>query len=256
MRHTRPDDCPCGAKVAYTACCGRYLDGSLYPNTAEALMRSRYVAYVRGRADYLLHTWHPSTRPASLDLSTETGSWLGLKVLRVEAGGAPSRIIDERRKMGYWLLKSEPQTFSLADLETALDRTTPWEGVRNYQARNFLRDGLQVGDEAFFYHSGTAQPAIVGIVEVVRAGYPDPTAFDPASPYNDPGSRPDHPRWYRVDVRLVRRLRRAVTLAELKHAQDALGDFALLRRGNRLSVLPVTAAQWAFILGREDQSPP
>ncbi|CDI04597.1 conserved hypothetical protein [Candidatus Competibacter denitrificans Run_A_D11] len=82
------DPCPCGAKVAYTACCGRYLDSSLYPNTAEALMRSRYVAYVRGRADYLLQTWHPSTRPASLDLSAETGSWLGLKVLRVEAGGA------------------------------------------------------------------------------------------------------------------------------------------------------------------------
>jgi predicted RNA-binding protein with PUA-like domain len=155
----------------------------------------------------------------------------------------------------HWLLKSEPATFSLADLERTPDRTTPWEGVRNDQARNFLRDGLQGGDEAFFYHSGTAQPAIVGIVEVVRAGYPDPTAFDPASPYDDPGSRPDHPRWYRVDVRFVRRLRRAVTLAELKHEQDALGDFALLRRGHRLSVLPVTAAQWAFVLQRENTPP-
>ncbi|CDI04594.1 conserved hypothetical protein [Candidatus Competibacter denitrificans Run_A_D11] len=158
--------------------------------------------------------------------------------------------------MGYWLLKSEPQTFSLADLEMAPDRTTPWEGVRNYQARNFLRDGLQVGDEAFFYHSGTARPAVVGIVQVVRAGYPDTTAWDPASPYHDPGSTPDHPRWHRVDVRFVRRLRRAVTLAELKRYRDLLGDFALLRPGSRLSVLPVTAEQWAFILEREAQAPP
>jgi predicted RNA-binding protein with PUA-like domain len=158
--------------------------------------------------------------------------------------------------MGYWLLKSEPATFGIADLETAPDRTTPWEGVRNYQARNFLRDGLRLGDQAFFYHSGTASPAIVGIVEVARAGYPDETAFDPASPYHDPASTPDNPRWYRVDVRLVRCLRRAVTLAELKRCRDALGDFALLRRGNRLSVLPVTAEEWAFVLRLEDQPPP
>ncbi len=135
--------------------------------------------------------------------------------------------------MSYWLLKSEPQVFGLADLETAPERMTPWEGVRNYQARNFLRDGLRLGDEAFFYHSGTAH----------------------ASPYHDPGSTPDRPRWYRVDVRLVRRLQREVTLAELKRHQDALGDFALLRRGNRLSVLPVTAAQWAFVLRLEGEPP-
>lgn len=153
--------------------------------------------------------------------------------------------------MSYWLLKSEPQVFGLADLEAAPDQTTPWEGVRNYQARNFLRDGLQVGDQAFFYHSGTTHPEIVGIVEVVRAGYPDATAFDPASPYYDFTSTLENPRWYRVDVRLVRCLRRAVTLAELKGHQDALGEFPLLRRGNRLSVLPVTATQWAFILERE-----
>lgn len=158
--------------------------------------------------------------------------------------------------MGYWLLKSEPQTFSLADLETAPNQTTPWEGVRNYQARNFLREGLRLSDQAFFYHSGTAHPAVVGIVQVVREGYPDTTAWDPASPYHDPGSTPDHPRWHRVDVRFVRRLRREVTLAELKRYRDILGDFALLRPGSRLSVLPVTAEQWAFILGREDQSPP
>lgn len=157
--------------------------------------------------------------------------------------------------MGYWLLKSEPAVFGIADLETAPEQTTPWEGVRNHQARNFLRDGLRRGDRAFFHHSGTASPAIVGIVEVTREGYPDETAFDPASPYHDPASTPDNPRWYRVDVRLVRRLRRAVALAELKRCRDALGDFALLRRGNRLSVLPVTAAQWGVVLRLEDQPP-
>ncbi len=157
--------------------------------------------------------------------------------------------------MSYWLLKSEPQAFGVTDLENAPDQTTPWEGVRNYQARNFLRDDMRLGDQAFFYHSGTANPAIVGIVEVVRAGYPDETAFDPASPYHDSGSTPDRPRWYRVDVRLVRRLRRSITLAELKRQQEALGDFPLLRRGNRLSVLPVTAAQWAFVLALEVRPP-
>jgi predicted RNA-binding protein with PUA-like domain len=155
------------------------------------------------------------------------------------------------KNMGYWLLKSEPTAFGITDLEAAPDLTTPWEGVRNYQARNYLRDGMRLGDQAFLYHSGTAHPAIVGIVEVVRAGYPDETAFDPASRYHDPASTLAHPRWYRVDVRLVRRLRRAVTLVELKHHAEALGDFPLLRRGNRLSVLPVTAAQWTAILALE-----
>jgi predicted RNA-binding protein with PUA-like domain len=154
--------------------------------------------------------------------------------------------------VGYWLLKSEPTAFGWADLEVAPEQTTPWEGVRNYQARNFLRDGLRRGDRAFFYHSGTANPAIVGIVEVAREGYPDETAFDPASPYYDPASLRDQPRWYRVDVRRVRRLHRLVTLAELKQHREVLVDFALLRRGNRLSVLPVTAAQWTFVLALED----
>lgn len=154
--------------------------------------------------------------------------------------------------MGYWLLKSEPTVFGLTDLEIAPEQTTPWEGVRNYQARNFLRDGMRRGDQAFFYHSSTANPAIVGVVEVVREGYPDETAFDPASLYYDPASPHDRPRWYRVDVRLVRRLRRPVALAELRRHHDALADFALLRRGNRLSVLPVTEAQWAFVLALAD----
>ncbi len=157
--------------------------------------------------------------------------------------------------MSYWLLKSEPWTFGIADLESAPDQITPWEGVRNHRARNFLRDDFRLGDQAFFYHSSTADPAIVGIVKVVRAGYPDETAFDPDSPYHDPASTPDHPRWYRVDVRLVRRLRRPVSLAELKRHPEVLGEFTLLRRGNRLSVLPVTAAQWAFVRVLETRLP-
>ena len=153
--------------------------------------------------------------------------------------------------MNYWLLKSEPSVFGIADLEAAPNQITPWEGVRNYQARNFLRDGLRLGDQAFFYHSSATPPAIVGMVEVVREGYPDETAIDPASPYHDPASTPSNPRWYRVDVRFIRRLQPQITLAELKRHQDALSDFALLRRGNRLSVLPVSAAQWACILALE-----
>lgn len=154
--------------------------------------------------------------------------------------------------MGYWLLKSEPTTFGLDHLLMAPGKTTAWEGVRNYQARNFLRDEMQQGDQAFFYHSNTAHPAIMGLVAVVRSGYPDETAFDPASPYYDPASTVDQPRWYRVDVKLVRPLRRPILLSELKHHAEALADFALLRRGSRLSVLPVTSAQWQFVLGLED----
>jgi predicted RNA-binding protein with PUA-like domain len=153
--------------------------------------------------------------------------------------------------MNYWLLKSEPGTFGIADLEAASNQTTPWEGVRNYQARNFMRDDFRLGDQALFYHSGTATPAMLGIVEVVREAYPDVTAFDPASPYYDPISTPANPRWHRVDVRLIRRLCRVISLAELKRHSEALNDFALLRRGNRLSVLPVSAAQWVFILALE-----
>ena len=154
--------------------------------------------------------------------------------------------------MAFWLMKSEPAEVSIDDLAAAPRQTLPWFGVRNYQARNFLRDSMQIGDLAFFYHSGTPSPAIAGIVEVVRAGYPDETAFDPESPYYDPASSRDRPRWYRVDVRLSRRLRRSITLAELKRHPEALADFALLRRGNRLSVLPVTAAQWGFVLALEE----
>lgn len=153
--------------------------------------------------------------------------------------------------MSYWLLKSEPAAFSIDDLAARSAQTERWDGVRNYQARNWLRDALRPGDQAFFYHSNTARPGVVGIVEIVRAGYADPTAFDPASPYYDPASAPAAPRWYSVDVRLVRKLRRLIGLTELKAQAERLPDFPLLRRGNRLSVLPVTAEQWAVILELE-----
>jgi predicted RNA-binding protein with PUA-like domain len=151
----------------------------------------------------------------------------------------------------YWLLKTEPDTFGIDDLESAPRRTTSWEGVRNYQARNMLRDEFSKGDLAFFYHSSCAEPGIAGIVEVVRAGYPDASAWH-RGPYFDARSTEKKPVWYTVDVRLKRRLKRVITLAELRsHADGALSGFALLRRGNRLSVLPVDADHWRFITGLE-----
>lgn len=155
--------------------------------------------------------------------------------------------------MTYWLLKSEPDAFGIEDLKARQEQTEPWDGVRNYQARNMMRDQMQVGDLGFFYHSNVKEPGIVGIIEVVSAGYPDATAFDPDSKYYDPKSDPDNPRWYLVNVRFVRDLKRHISLSELKdHADDALADFPLVRKGNRLSIMPVTDAQWAFILGLED----
>jgi predicted RNA-binding protein with PUA-like domain len=146
--------------------------------------------------------------------------------------------------MGYWLMKSEPDVFSIDDLARA--RTTAWEGVRNYQARNYLRDGMKRGDLAYFYHSNCDEPAIVGIMEIAREAYADPTQFDRKSDYYDAGSTRDQPRWFMVDVRFRRRLKRPIPLAELKRCRE-LAALALVRRGNRLSVMPVTEAQWRFI---------
>lgn len=152
--------------------------------------------------------------------------------------------------MNYWLMKSEPETFGIDDLKKRPKQTEPWDGVRNYQARNTLRDSMKVGDQAFFYHSSCDTPGIVGIMEIVRAGYPDSSAFDPEDHHFDPGSDPEKPRWYRVDVRFVRKLKRTISLTELK-PHNALAGFPLLQRGNRLSVLPVTPQQWKFILSLE-----
>jgi predicted RNA-binding protein with PUA-like domain len=154
--------------------------------------------------------------------------------------------------MGHWLLKTEPTTFGIDDLVRTPGRRTSWDGVRNFQARNFLRDEMKVGDEAFLYHSSCDVPGIVGIVKIVRAGYPDPTAFQRGHHHYDPDSDPDAPRWFMVDVKLVRKLKRIVTLEQLRtHARGQLQDLQLLKRGNRLSVLPVSARSWRFILSLE-----
>ncbi|MEO7326064.1 MAG: EVE domain-containing protein [Dokdonella sp.] len=150
--------------------------------------------------------------------------------------------------MHYWLMKSEPDAFSIDDL--ARVKTEPWTGVRNYQARNFMRDGMSVGDGILFYHSSCPQPGIVGIAHVATIAYPDPTQFQRKSPYFDATSSPESPRWMLVDVSFQRKFTRTVTLDEMK-IQPRLEEFVLLRRGNRLSILPVTKSQWDFILAME-----
>lgn len=152
--------------------------------------------------------------------------------------------------MAYWLMKSEPDEFGIDDLESRPDKTEPWDGVRNYQARNMMRDEMKVGDLAFFYHSSCETPGIVGIVKIAREGYPDPTAFDPRDDHYDPKSDPENPRWYLVDVEFVRKLKRVIPLTELK-AEEALKEMVLVRRGNRLSIMPVTKSEWEHILGME-----
>ena len=154
--------------------------------------------------------------------------------------------------MRHWLMKSEPDEFSIDDLVRSKRQETAWFGVRNYQARNFMRDEMKVGDRAFFYHSSCPEPGIAGIVEVSAPAHPDATQFDPESPYHDPKSTRDNPRWVGVDVRLLAKTR-LVPLAELR-AHPALADMVILRRGNRLSITPVTAAEWKVVerLAREE----
>ena len=148
--------------------------------------------------------------------------------------------------MRYWLMKSEPDAFSIDDMKTA--DVEPWDGIRNYQARNFMRDEMKKGDKVFFYHSSCAEPGVVGIVKVASSPYPDPTAFDPEAKYFDPKSDPDNPTWMLVDVKFVRKFRRVVSLSELKTVSE-LQDMRLLKRGNRLSIMPVEKAEWDCILG-------
>jgi len=151
--------------------------------------------------------------------------------------------------MNYWLLKSEPSSFSIDDLAQAKRRTAAWDGVRNYQARNFIRDGMKKGDQAFFYHSSCDVPGIAGVASIVREAYPDATAFDSTHHHYDADSDPANPRWYLMDVRLEKKFDRIVTLDELrKHANGKLKDLIVLKRGNRLSITPVTKTEWQFIL--------
>jgi len=152
--------------------------------------------------------------------------------------------------MNYWLMKSEPKEFSIDDLALRPGQIEPWDGVRNYQARNMMRDEMRVDDPIFFYHSNCAEPGIVGIARIAREAYPDPTAFDPSNKHFDPKSRPEQPTWYLVDVAYVRKLKRTITLTELKECPELEG-LPLVRRGNRLSVMPVSPEQWRYILERE-----
>ena len=154
--------------------------------------------------------------------------------------------------MKYWLMKSEPESFSIDALAAAKDRTTGWDGVRNYQVRNFMRDDMKKGDLAFFYHSSCAVPGVAGIVKVVREAYPDATAFDSKHHHYDPDSDPRDPRWLMIDVKLERKFARIIALDELrKHAEGPLKNMALLKRGNRLSITPLTKPEFDFISALE-----
>ena len=150
--------------------------------------------------------------------------------------------------MAYWLMKSEPDAYSIDDLED--DGQEPWDGIRNYQARNMMRDQMKVGDKVFFYHSSCKVPAVVGIAKIASPSYPDPTQFDPKAKYYDPKSTPDNPRWMLVDVRFIRKTKRPITLKELK-AHPALANFRLNMRGNRLSIFPVSKKHWDIVLSLE-----
>ena len=147
-------------------------------------------------------------------------------------------------------MKSEPDVFGINDLYNKPNQTEHWDGVRNYQARNMMRDAMKLGDQVFFYHSNCDEPGIVGIMEVVKEGYPDFTAFDPDDSHFDPKSDPANPRWMMVDVKFVKTLSRTISLKELK-ARPELVELAVVRPGNRLSIMPVSAIEWSFILGLE-----
>jgi predicted RNA-binding protein with PUA-like domain len=150
--------------------------------------------------------------------------------------------------MQYWLMKSEPDTYSIDDLQSfGVDH---WDGIRNYQVRNFFRDQMQVGEQAFFYHSNCKEPGIVGTMEIVSKAFPDHTDFDPSEKYFDSKSDPENPRWLMVDVRYIRHLDRMITLGELRQ-QKQIADMKLLQRGNRLSVLPLSKMEWQYILEME-----
>ena len=149
--------------------------------------------------------------------------------------------------MHYWLFKSEPSTFSVDDLQKKPKQTEHWDGVRNYQVRNMLREQIKKGDLGFFYHSSCTPPGIAGIIEVVREGYPDPSAFDPESKYYDPRSTAAKPNWFMVDVKLIEKFPRFITLAEIKQ-QPNLQNMLILRKGNRLSITSVTKQEWDVIV--------
>ncbi len=152
--------------------------------------------------------------------------------------------------MNYWLMKSEPNEFSIENLRQNTRQTEPWDGIRNYQARNFIRDDMKTGDLAFFYHSNCDEPGIVGVMKIASKPRADHTAFDKNNKHFDSKSDPDKPRWYLVDVKYQRQFKRTITLTELRD-HKRLKDFRLLQKGNRLSIMPVTKMEWEYILTLE-----
>jgi len=155
--------------------------------------------------------------------------------------------------MKYWLMKSEPDVFGIDHLAKMPKKTEHWDGIRNYQVRNMMRDEMKKGDLVFFYHSNCKEPGIVGIARIVKEAYPDFTAFDPKEKYYDPKSKPKNPRWLMVDVQLVRKFKRTISLQELK-SYKTLSEMIILRRGNRLSITPVSKKHWDFILKLENKN--
>jgi predicted RNA-binding protein with PUA-like domain len=153
--------------------------------------------------------------------------------------------------MNYWLMKSEPDCFSIDDLKARPKQTEAWDGVRNYQARNFMRDGMKVGDGVFFYHSNCELPGIVGLATIASPAYPDPTQFIEGHDHFDPAARPEEPRWLLVDVQYKRKLKRTISLAELKAREAEFPGFQLLMKGNRLSIIPVRREHWDAVLALE-----
>lgn len=147
----------------------------------------------------------------------------------------------------YWLMKSEPSNFSIDDLEKAPKQQTSWDGVRNYQARNFMRHDMKIGDLVFFYHSNCTPPGIVGIAKIISEAYPDHTAFDPNSEHPDLSSTSDNPRWFMLDIQFVKKFKSIISLQELKSHHE-LSQMRLLQKGNRLSILPIQEEEWNFIL--------
>lgn len=154
--------------------------------------------------------------------------------------------------MNHWLFKSEPSCFSIDDLKQSPNQTTYWDGIRNYQVRNMLRDEVKAGDTVFFYHSNSAPPSIVGVMKVMQAGYPDFTAQDPLSDHYDPKATSENPRWYMVDVKFVKKFKRPIALEELK-THSKLKNMKVTQPGSRLSITPVTAFEWETILQLENE---
>ena len=150
--------------------------------------------------------------------------------------------------MKYWLMKSEPSVFGIEDLRKAPKKRSAWDGVRNYQVRNMMRDEMRIGDLAFFYHSSCDEPGIYGIIRIVKEGYPDHTAFDPTNDHFVAKSKPDNPTWYMVDVEFVEQFKRPVTLDRLRANAETLNELLILKRGNRLSVTPIKNGEWQRIV--------